>query len=128
MRAVLGPQEAVQLVTQRAREALNDQRGTVRRAVLHQQGEILAASHQYEEAARQHLVNILTRNHEANNYYVQMQVRQLEHEADARFSKRQRELLSRFSQEENEALDNQRDILVTEVTTEVWRRDEQLHD
>ena len=32
--AVLGPQEAVQLVTQRAREALHDQRETVRRALL----------------------------------------------------------------------------------------------
>ena len=30
--AVLGPQETVQLVTQRAREALNDQRETTRRA------------------------------------------------------------------------------------------------
>ena len=31
--AVLGPEEAVQLVTQRAREALNDQRETTRRAL-----------------------------------------------------------------------------------------------
>ena len=31
--AVLGPQEAVQLVTQRAQEALNDQRETTRRAL-----------------------------------------------------------------------------------------------
>ena len=34
----LGPQETVQLVTQRAREALNVQRETARRALLHQQG------------------------------------------------------------------------------------------
>ena len=57
-----------------------------------------------------------------------IQVRQLEHEADARFSLRQRELLSRFSQEVNQALENQRDIMVTKVTTEVWRRHEQVHD
>ena len=36
--AVLGPQETVQLVAQRAREALNDQRETARRALPHQQG------------------------------------------------------------------------------------------
>ena len=44
--AILGPQETVQLVTQRAREALNAQRETARRALLHQQGEFLAATHQ----------------------------------------------------------------------------------
>ena len=37
-----------------------------------------------------------------------MQIRQLEREADARFSQRHRELLSRFSQEANRALENQR--------------------
>ena len=42
---VLGPQETVQLVTQRARAALNDQRETAQRALPHQQGEILAATH-----------------------------------------------------------------------------------
>ena len=57
-----------------------------------------------------------------------MQVRQLEHEADARFSTRQRELLSRWSQEANQAPEDQREILVTEESTEVWRRDEQVHD
>ena len=35
---VLGPQGAVQLVTQRTREALHDRRETARRAPLHQQG------------------------------------------------------------------------------------------
>ena len=30
--------------------------------------------------------------------------------------------------EENQALYNQREFVVTEVTTEVWRRDEQVHD
>ena len=34
--AVLAPQEAVQLITQRAREALNDQRETAPRALLYQ--------------------------------------------------------------------------------------------
>ena len=39
-----------------------------------------------------------------------MQVRQLEHEADARFSQRPRELLSLFSQEANRALQYQREF------------------
>ena len=38
VRAAIGLQEAVQLVTQRAREALNDQREPARRALLHQHG------------------------------------------------------------------------------------------
>ena len=38
------------------------------------------------------------------------------------------ELLSRFSQEVDQALDDQREILVTEVTTGVWRRDEHVFD
>ena len=56
-----------------------------------------------------------------------MHVRQLEHDADARFSQRQRERLSGFSQEANQPLEDQRESL-TEVTSEVWRRDEQVHD
>ena len=52
-----------------------------------------------------------------------MQVRPLEQEAGALFlSQRQRDLLSRFSQEAHQALENQRENLVTEVTSEVWRR------
>ena len=35
--AVLGPHETVQSVAQRGREALNDQRATARRVLLHQQ-------------------------------------------------------------------------------------------
>ena len=66
--AVLGRQEAVLLVTQRARESQNDQRETARRALLHQTGEILAATHQYEAAARQNFVNTLTKKNEAHNY------------------------------------------------------------
>ena len=58
-------------------------------------------------------------NNEAHNYNVQMQVRQLEQEAGARFSKR--ELLFRFSQDANQAREDQREILFTEVTSEVWR-------
>ena len=46
-----------------------------------------------------------------HNDSVQMQVRQLEHEADARFSQRPRELFSRFSQEAHQALEDQREIL-----------------
>ena len=51
--AVMGPQETVQLVTHRARDALNAQRDTARRALPHQQGDFLAATHQHEVAARQ---------------------------------------------------------------------------
>ena len=65
---------------------------------------------------------------EAHTYNVQMQVRQLEHEAYARFSQRQREQLSRFSQEANQTVVNQRELLVTEVTSGVRRRDEQVYD
>ena len=43
---------------------------------------------------RQNLVSALAKHHEAHNYYVQMQVRQLEQEADARLSQRQRKLVS----------------------------------
>ena len=56
-----------------------------------------------------------------------MQVRHVEHGADARLSHRQKEMLSRFSQEAQQALEGQQDILVTEVTSEVWRRDEQVY-
>ena len=98
--AVLGLQETVQWVTQRARATLNDQRETARRAMLHQQDEFLAATHQYEAVARQNLASA--------NFYVQMQVRQLE-EAFSRLSHRLRELVSRFSQEPNQALEEQRE-------------------
>ena len=56
--SVLGPQEAVQLVTYRAREALKDQRETDRRAVLHQQGHFLAAVHQHGAVVRPHNYNV----------------------------------------------------------------------
>ena len=35
---------------------------------------------------------------------------------------------SRFSHQANQALEDQRDILVTEITIEVRRRDERVHD
>ena len=67
--AVLGPQEAVQWATHNEHERLwmNDQRETARHALLHQPGEFLAVTHQYEAAARQHLVSTLARNNEARN-------------------------------------------------------------
>ena len=37
-------------------------------------------------------------------------------------------MFSRFPQEANQALEDQREIVVTEATSEVCRRDEQLHD
>ena len=122
--AALGSQKADQLCT--PREASHHQRETARRAPRPQQGEFLAATHQYEAAARHNLVNTLARVHEVHNYKVQMQVRQLEQEADARLSQRGR--VSRFSQEANQAVGNQPENLVTEVTSEVWRRDEQVYD
>ena len=90
--AVLGPQ-VVQLVTQPAGEALNNKE------------KFLLPLIQCEAAARQNLVNTLARRNEARNYNVQMQ---LEHEADARFSQRQRELLSRLCQQAYQALENHR--------------------
>ena len=61
---VLGPQEAVRFVTQRAREFLNDHRETALRAWFHQHGEFLAATHQYEAVARQNFVNSSARNND----------------------------------------------------------------
>ena len=66
--AALGTLEAVHLVTQRAREALNDQRETARRVLLHQQGEFLAATHQREAAARQNLVNSFGEKERSTQY------------------------------------------------------------
>ena len=94
--AVLGHHEAVQSVSKRARETLHDQREMARRALLHQRREFLAATHQYEPAARQHLVSTLARTNEVHNCNVQMQARQLEQEADARFHQIHWELSSRF--------------------------------
>ena len=48
----------------------------------------------HEAAAKQNLVSALARNNEAHKYNVQMQVRQLENEADARFFHRPMELSS----------------------------------
>ena len=76
--AVLGLQ-AVQLVTQRAGEALNNKE------------KFLLPLIQCGAAARQNLVNTLAKRNEARNDNVQTQ---LEHKADARFSQRQRKLLS----------------------------------
>ena len=61
-----------------------DQRDTARRALLHQ-GEFLAVTQKYEAAAGQNVVNTLARHNQTHNYNVQMHVRQLEHEEDARF-------------------------------------------
>ena len=59
---------------------------------------------------------LLARNCEAHIYNVQMQGRQLEHEPNARFSQRQGELLSRFSQEANQTLENLRANLANKYT------------
>ena len=53
------------MARQRAREALDDQRDTARRALLHQQKEFLA-THQYEAAVRQSFVSALASNSEAH--------------------------------------------------------------
>ena len=59
--AVLRPPETVQWASQRAREGLNPQRDTARRALLFKQGELPAATHQFEAAASQNLIITLTR-------------------------------------------------------------------
>ena len=82
---------------------------------MHQQAEFLDATHQYGAVARQTLVRALARNSEAHNCNVQMEVGQLEQEADARFSDR-RNSFQKASQAR------------TEVTSEVCRRDEQVYD
>ena len=106
--AALGPQEAFQLLAQRAWEALHDQRETARRAPLRQQGEFLAATHQYEASARHNFVNTWARTSEAHNFNVQRQ-----HD----FLMMQVKLLKMC--EKNR---------VTEVIWDVWRRDEQEND
>ena len=109
--AVLGPQ-AVQLVTQRAGEPLNIKE------------KFLLPLIQCEAAARQNLVNTLARRN-----LTQLQ------RADATRTRsrraifpRQRELLSRLCQKAYQPLENQREHLVTEVTSSVWRRDEQVYE
>ena len=57
-----------------------------------------------------------------------MHVRQLEQETDARVSQKRRKLLSEFSQEANQTPEDQRENLSTGVTSEIWRRDEQVYD
>ena len=59
----------------------------------------------------------------AHNENVQVHVRQLEHGADARFSQRQKNFSRDFLKEADQALEDQREKLVTEATSEVWRRD-----
>ena len=54
--------------SRKAIEALNVQREAARRTLLHQQGDFLAATHQYEAAARQNLVSALARHNEAHNF------------------------------------------------------------
>ena len=89
--AVLGPQEAVQIVTQQTQTTLYNQRKTARRAPRHQEGGFLAATDQYEAAAGQNLVNPLARHKEAlNDNNVEMLIRQLEHAADARLSQKKK--------------------------------------
>ena len=122
VRAVLGPQETVQLVTQRAREALNDQRETARRALLHQlpllttkrlRGNILPVLWQ-ETMSR---TVIMCRCKFGSSNMEQM-----------RGFLNDRELSSRFSQDADQVLEDQRQIWATKVTSRVWRRGEQVHD
>ena len=72
------------------REALKHQRETAQHALLHQEEEeeLPAVTHQYEAVARQNHVSALARNSDAPNHNVQMQVRQLEQDSEARFSQK----------------------------------------
>ena len=123
--AVLGTQDAVQLVTQGARESLNDQRETARLVLHHQQIYFLAATHQNIVLARQNFSIILARNSEAHKKGAGASST-TRTGTDARFSQRPREMSFGFSQEADQALEHQRENVVSEVTSEVWRRDEQV--
>ena len=92
--AVLGPQETVHLVTQRAREVLNDWHETSFTCFGATTKDDFALPLISTKRLRQNLVSALAKHHEAHNYCVQMQVRQLEQEADARLSQRQGKLVS----------------------------------
>ena len=127
--AVLGLEEAVRLLTQRAREALHDQRETARRALLHQQGEFLAATHQHERLRGQ-ILYVLWQD------IMMRTIRMCEYNFDSSNKKQMRdvledrkELLSRYSQEASQAPEDQREILVMEVTSKLWdsRTDMSLH-
>ena len=60
---VLGPQETVKLVTQRAREAVNVQRETVRRALLHQREtqnyNVQSTKYKFDSSNKKHMLDSL---------------------------------------------------------------------
>ena len=79
-------------------------------------------------AARQNLVNTLTRNNEAHNYNVQVQVRQLENKKHTRLFKDKGNYYRDSLRKQIKLLKISENFGVTEVTSEVWRRAEQAHD
>ena len=116
--AAHGPQETVQLVAQRARETLNVQRETARRALLHQQRGFLTGTRQYETVASK----IKT------VFWQEIMKRTIRTRSRSTMCSKKEGMLSRFSQDANQVPQDERTFLVTEVTSEVWRQDEQLYD
>ena len=127
--AVLGPQESLQLVTQRheklwnisakrlnmpcsIKKKKNFQLSLISMKRLH--GKIMSV--RWQEIVTRPIIMCKCKFDSSNKI----------HTRD--FPRKQRELSSRFSQEANQALEDQRDNLLTEVTSEVWRRYEQVHD
>ena len=109
------------------KSCLHDSLETARRALLHQQGQFLAATHIYEAAARPNLVITLASNSEVHNCNVQIQVRQLEQEADANVHKDRRDMFFDYLRQIKPLKICEKN-LVTEVTSEVWRRDQQVYE
>ena len=98
--------------------------------LLRQQGKCLVATHQCEAVARQNHCQCFGKKNEVHNYNVQIQVRPLEQEAVARLCLKDRGKLScpDFPRKQTKLLRIREKFLVTEVTSEVWRQDEQLYD
>ena len=120
--AVLQLQQAIQLVTERCQEVLHDQRLDVL-CCINKDNLLLPFNVKRLRGKTLWKICIGTTNH--HNYNVQLKVRKLGEEADTFFLKDKRELLSRFSQEVNQALEYRKTgNLATEVTSEVRRRDE----
>ena len=92
----LGLKKTVQLVTQRTRQALRNGLNVL--CFINRDNFSLSLIG--ANGLRGKILSVLQQKRKHLNLDVQMQVRQLEHEADVRFHQRQRELLSRFSRAE----------------------------
>ena len=117
VRAVLGRQETVHLVTQRAREGLYDQRETARHAhaLLHQQGRT-SCCHQAAKSWQHFWHAIMKHTITTCRYkFVNSNTKQTRDSPKDKGNCHRDSLISETK-------------LVMEESTEVWRRDEQVHD